>query len=118
MIGVYLWSSSNATDVIRLTENKFFSEAQHINVTLLFNNHITMAHSDDESELSEASTTISTSFTIAARTTTSSHHPAKQTRNISTRRGVVDPNGFRPSGRTVQMDLDRLTIWTDYEPFI
>ena len=43
------------SNVIGLTENKIFSDAQHIIVTLLFNNHIIMTSSDNESELSEAS---------------------------------------------------------------
>ena len=75
-------------NVIGLTENKCFSDAQHIIVTLLFNTHIIMAHSDNESEISEAPITLSTPFIIFERSTIFSHHLVKQTRNISIPRGV------------------------------
>ena len=48
-----------------------------------------MAPSGDESDLSESRTTISTPFSIAARTTASSKPPAKATRNIRSRRPIV-----------------------------
>ena len=51
-----------------------------------------MAPSDVESELSEAPTTLTTPFTIAAKSTDSSKPPAKATRNLLTRRPVVPPN--------------------------
>ena len=51
-----------------------------------------MAPSDVESELSEAPTTLTTPFTIAAKSTDSSKPPAKATRNILSRRPVVPPN--------------------------
>ena len=63
--------------MIRLTENKLFSKLQHINVILLFDNHITITHSDNEFELSEIIIIISTSFTLVVRITTFSHHLAK-----------------------------------------
>ena len=49
---------------------------------IFFNNHTTMASIDDESELSEAQSTVTTPFSIAARSTVSSKPPAKRTRNI------------------------------------
>ena len=75
--------------MIRLTENKFFFKAQHINVILLFDNHITITHSDNEFDLSKALIIVSTPFTLAIKITTFSHHPAKQTRNISTRKKMI-----------------------------
>ena len=98
--------------MIRLIENKFFFETQHINVTLLFNNHIIMAYSDDESELLKVFIIILTSFIIAVRIMIFLYHLVKQIRNISIRRRI-NSNGFRLFGRTVQMKLNRLTIWTN-----
>ena len=40
-----------SSNVIGLIENKLFSETQPIIVTLLLNNHVIMAHSDNESDL-------------------------------------------------------------------
>lgn len=50
-----------------------------------------MTSNDDASELSKAPSNRITPFSIAAKTTTSSHKPAKNTRNKETRRGVVPP---------------------------
>ncbi len=52
-----------------------------------------MAHSDNDSELSEAPATTTTPFTIAARSvaSTTGPKPASRTRNVATRRGVVPP---------------------------
>ena len=63
--------------MIRLIENKIFFKAQHMNVTLLFDNHIIMAHNDNESDLSEVFIIVSISFIIVVRITTFSHHFAK-----------------------------------------
>ena len=64
--------------MIGLTENKFFSEAQHINVILLFNNHIIMTHNDNEFELSETFISFSISFILVIKIMIFSHHLAKQ----------------------------------------
>ena len=58
---------------------------------LLFNNHIIMAHSDNESELSEAPTTAINPFIIAARSVASTKI-VKHIRNIDSRRSVVPKN--------------------------
>ena len=55
-----------------------------------------MAPSDDESGLSEAPTTATNPFTIAAKSTASSKPPAKGTRNLEIRRGVVPPKPRKP----------------------
>ena len=57
---------------------------------LFFNNHITMAPSNDESGLSEAPTTATTPFIIAARSV-ASFKPANHTRNKATRKGIMSP---------------------------
>ena len=63
--------------MIRLIENKIFFKAQHMNVTLLFDNHIIMTYNDNESDLSEVFIIVSISFIIVVRITTFSHHFAK-----------------------------------------
>ena len=75
-------------NVMKLMENKIFSDVQHIIVISFFNNHIIMAHNDNESELSEVFIIFSISFIIFARFTICSYHLVKQTRNLSISRGV------------------------------
>ena len=58
---------------------------------LLFNNHIIMAHSDNESKLSEAFTTAINSFIIAARSVIFTKI-VKYIRNIDSRRSVIFKN--------------------------
>ena len=80
---------------------------------LLFNNHIIMAHSDNESELSEAPTTATNPFTIAAGSVASTKI-AKHTRNIDSRRPVV-PGKTKPKA-TQQRIESRAS--DDYSPLV
>ena len=63
--------------MIKLTENKFVFKAQYINIILLFDNHIIMAHSDNESDLSKILIIVSISFILIIKIMIFSHHSAK-----------------------------------------
>ena len=63
--------------MIRLIENKFFFKAQHMNVTLLFNNHIIITYSDNEFDLLKIFIIISTLFIIAIKIIIFLHYLAK-----------------------------------------
>ena len=58
---------------------------------LLFNNHIIMIYSDDDSELSEAPTTAINPFIIAAKSVASTKI-VKHIRNTDSRRSVIPKN--------------------------
>ena len=75
--------------MIRLIENKFFFKIQHINIILLFDNHIIITHSNNKFDLSKAFIIISTLFIIVIKITIFSHHLVKQIRNISTRKRMI-----------------------------
>lgn len=53
------------------------------------NSHTTRTTRDNDSELSKAPTTVTTPSSIAARSAVSSHKPAKNTRSVATRKGVI-----------------------------
>ena len=50
-----------------------------------------MTSSDHESELSKARTNVTNPFTIAAASAVPSDRPAKHTRNLKSRRGIIPP---------------------------
>ena len=73
---------------------------------LLLNNNIMMALSDNDSELSDAPTTLTTPFTIAAGSVASSK-PAQHTRGVKDRRPIVPKNPPKPSQKqTPALDND------------
>ncbi len=53
-----------------------------------FNHHITITSNDHDSELTKGPRILTNPMSIPARSTVWSHKPAKDTRNVSSRRGV------------------------------